>query len=84
MNTNTEKIRLFLLQAGAGKIAAALKRPDRRSVKLALAAIFRQLPATDRQLIRGMMREAVMGGTPTRKERELVHWIGAALEKRLK
>lgn len=82
-NPTAEKINLFLHQAGAGKIMAALKRTGRGGL-LSLAAVLRALPATDRQVLRDMLRDAQSGRLPTKREREVVHWIGAALDKRLK
>jgi hypothetical protein len=90
-----EQIRQFLLQAGAGRIRAALDRfpdrragldrfPDRRAGVLALAAIIRGLPTTDWQVLHDMVGHALAGEQPTHQERDLVHLIGADLEQQLK
>jgi hypothetical protein len=80
-----EKIQQFLLQAGAGRLRAALDRfPDRRAGVLALAAIVRGLPPTDWHVLREMVGHALAGERPTHQERDLVHLIGADLEQHLK
>ncbi len=83
-DSNREKIRLFFLQAGAGRIAAALHRSDRRTGLLALAAVLRELPPADLQVLREMVRDALASRIPSKQERDLVHGIGVALERRLK
>lgn len=80
-----EKIRQFLLQAGAGKIRAALDRfPDRRAGVLTLAAVIRGLPPADWKVLHDMARHALAGELPTHQERDLVQLIGADLEQQLK
>ncbi len=80
-----EKIRQFLLQAGAGKIRATLNRfPDRRAGLLTLAAVIRGLPPADWQVLHDMVGHALAGERPTQQERDLVHLIGAELEQQLK
>ncbi len=80
-----EEIRQFLLQAGAGRIRAALNRfPDRRAGVLALAAVIRGLPPADWQVLHDMVGHALAGEQPVQQERELVHVIGADLEQQLK
>ncbi len=79
----TDKIRLFLLQAGAGKIRELLQKQGRPGL-LMLRSLVAGLDPAQRQVLREMVRTMGSGRLPTQQERQLVHLLADELKTRLK
>lgn len=79
----TDKLRLFLLQAGAGSIRPLLERRGRLGL-LTLRSLIQGLSFEQRQVFREMIRSMSSGRRPTKEERQLVHGLATALRERLK
>ena len=80
---DTDKIRLFLLEAGAGGVGELLERSGRAGL-LALRSLILELNPAQRLVLRGMVRAMASGRRPTQEERRLVHYLATALKARLK
>ncbi len=80
---NTDKMRLFLLQAGAGRIHGLLQGHGRAGL-VALRAAIRELSPAQHLLFRQMVLSMSSGRLPTKDERELVQSLAVALRARLK
>ncbi|MCE5309102.1 MAG: hypothetical protein LLG20_15795 [Acidobacteriales bacterium] len=77
------KIRLFLLQAGAGRIRNLLQKQGRSGL-LELRSLINGLEPAQQQVLREMIRTMGSGRLPTQQERQLVHSLADALKQRLK
>lgn len=80
--TSLDRMRLFMLKAGAGKIRAILLREGRPGL-IALRSVIETLSPAQREVIRQMIGSMASDRNPTKEERDLVHWVGMALEKKL-
>ncbi len=78
------RVRLFLLQAGAGSIRALLRQYDRSTALPVLRSVVQNLDATERQVLRQMVQDMMAGNRPTKSERDLVHLIATRLRALLK
>ncbi len=79
----TDKIRLFLLQAGAGSIRELLLKQGRPGL-LALRSLIEGLDPAQRQVLREMVRSMGSGRRPTQQERLLVQFLAKELKARLR
>lgn len=77
-----DRMRLFLLQAGAGKIRAILRREGNAGV-IELRSIITELNPDQRDVLRGMVGSMASRQNPTHEERELVRWISTSLQQRM-
>jgi hypothetical protein len=78
----TDKIRLFLLQAGAGRIGELLEKQGRLGL-LVLRSLVEGLDPAQQQVLREMVRTMGSGRLPTQQERQLVHLLADELKARL-
>lgn len=77
------KIRRFLLQAGAGRIRGMLRNQGHPGL-LALRSVIEGLTPAQRQVLREMIRRMASGSLPTQQERQLVRLIADTLQEMLK
>jgi hypothetical protein len=78
----TEGVRLFLLQAGAGRIRELLEKQGRPAL-LVLRSIVQDLNPAQEQVLYEMVRSMGTGRLPTQQERLVVHLIADELKARL-
>jgi hypothetical protein len=78
-----DKMRLFLLQAGAGKIRAILLR-EGLPAQIELRSIVQRLSPDQREVLRKMFATMSTRKHPNQAEREVVRSIGTALQRRFK
>ncbi|HSB06220.1 MAG TPA: hypothetical protein VLK23_13600 [Thermodesulfobacteriota bacterium] len=81
--TPRNKVRLFLLQAGAGRIRELLEKQGRTGL-LELRSIIEELDPAQQGVLREMIRTMGTGRLPTQQERQLVHLLADELKARLK
>lgn len=77
-----DKIRLFLLQAGAGRIRELLEKQGRPGL-LVLRSVIEGLGPAQQQVLSDMVRTMGTGRLPTQQERLVVHLIADELKARL-
>lgn len=77
-----DKIRLFLLQAGAGRIRELLEKQGRPGL-LVLRSVIEGLGPAQQQVLSEMVRTMGTGRLPTQQERLVVHLIADELKARL-
>ena len=77
-----DNIRLFLLQAGAGRIRELLEKQGRPGL-LVLRSIIEGLSPAQQQVLYEMVRTMGTGRLPTQQERLVVHLIADELKARL-
>ncbi|MFN2199182.1 MAG: hypothetical protein ACK2UW_23900 [Anaerolineales bacterium] len=78
-----DKIRLFLLQAGAGSIRELLKKQGRQGL-FVLRSVIQGLAPAQKLVLNEMIRTMGSGRLPTQEERRLVHLIAHELKKQLR
>ena len=76
-------VRLFLLQAGAGRIQELLEKKGRLG-HVVLRSLIRSLDAAQQQVLREMILTMGSGRLPTQQERQLVRLLADDLKTRLK
>ena len=81
--TPTDNVRLFLLQAGAGRIRELLEKQGRPGL-LELRSLIDHLDPAQQQVLREMIRSMGSGRLPTQQERQLLHSLADAIQERLK
>jgi hypothetical protein len=75
--------RLFLLQAGAGRIWPLLKKHESHGLDVLRSIVYGLDPVQEKALLQ-IIHDMGSGRLPTRQERELVRWIAGELQARLK
>ncbi len=81
--TPPQGVRLFLLQAGAGRIRQLVEKQGRPGL-LVLRSIIEELNPAQTRVLMEMVRTMGSGRLPTQQERQLVQLIAAELKARLK
>jgi hypothetical protein len=78
-----DKGRLFLLQAGAGRIWPLLKKHESHGLDVLRSIVYGLDPVQEETLLQ-IIHDMGSGRRPTLHERELVRWIAGELQARLK
>lgn len=79
----TDKVRLFLLQAGASRIRQLLEKKEPTGL-FELRSVITGLDLAQQGVLREMIRSMGSGRRPTRQERQLLHLVADELQARLK